>query len=42
MMTGYGDWSGSGWVMWGIGGIIMVGLVILVVWALSRGRRRDI
>jgi hypothetical protein len=42
MMTGYGDWPGSGWVMWGFGGILLVGLVILLVWALSRGQRRDI
>lgn len=42
MMTGHGDWSGSGWLMWGLGGIIVVGLVILVVWAVSRSQRPGI
>jgi hypothetical protein len=40
MMTGYGDWSGSGWFILCVGGIILVALVILVVWAVSRSQRR--
>jgi cytochrome c-type biogenesis protein CcmH/NrfF len=39
MMMGYGDWSGSGWVLWCVGGIILVALVILAVWAVSRRQR---
>jgi hypothetical protein len=42
MMTGYGDWSGSAWFMWPLGGIIAVGLVILAVLLVSRSQRRDI
>ena len=40
MMTGQGDWSWSAWPMWGLGGIVVIGLVVLVVWAFSRGQRR--
>ena len=42
MMTGYGDWSGSGWLMWTLGAILLAGLVILVVLLVSRSQRRDI
>jgi hypothetical protein len=42
MMMGYGDWSGSAWFMWTLGGIILVGLVILAVFVVSRIQRRDI
>jgi hypothetical protein len=42
MMTGNGDWNGSGWLMWGVGGIIVVGLVVVIVWAVTRGQRRGI
>jgi hypothetical protein len=42
MMTAYGDSSGSGWLMWGLGGIVLVGLVILAVLVVSRSQRRDI
>jgi hypothetical protein len=41
-MMGYGDWSGSAMVLWGLGGmVVLVGLVVLVVWAVSRGKQRD-
>ena len=42
MMTGYGDWSGSAWFMWGLGGIIVLALMILAVLVVSRIQRRDI
>jgi len=39
MMFGYGDGGPGGW-LWMLGGLVlMVGIVLLVVWALS-GRRR--
>ena len=37
-MMGYGVGSGSAGLMWGLGGMLLiVGLVVLVVWAVSRG-----
>jgi hypothetical protein len=42
MMTGNGDWSGSGWLMWGLGGLVLVGLVILGVLLVSCSQQRDI
>jgi putative membrane protein len=37
-MMGYGAGSGSAGLMWGLGGMLLiVGLVVLVVWAVSRG-----
>jgi hypothetical protein len=43
MMTGYGfgDSSGSAWLMWGFAAIIVVAVVVLVVWAVTRSQRRN-
>lgn len=42
MMTRFGDWSGSAWFRRSLGGIIVVALVILAAFVVSRIQRRDI